>query len=406
MLRVLTLSSLFPTAARPSFGIFVERQTLGLAALDGVELQVVSPVGVPPWPLSLHPYYAERRRLPEREEWKGIIVHRPRFRAWPKITRRGTAGAIAQAVLPLLRDLREQFPFDVIDAEFFWPDGPAAMILGRALQVPFSIKARGSDVNAWGLRPGIGEQIVAAGRAADGLLAVSARLKAYMVGLGMPEDRIRVHQTGVDHDLFKPVDRGAARAALGVEGPLLATVGWLIPGKGHRLTLAALREIERATLLIVGDGAERKPLEALARETGLAGRVRFLGNRPHAELPALLAAADAMVLPSASEGLANVWVEALACGTPIVISDAGAAGEVVDRREAGRVVARDPKAIAEAVNGILADPPAQEEVRRAAERFSWERNSRELFDHLSGLLAARSPLHQATPGPPPRSGED
>jgi glycosyltransferase involved in cell wall biosynthesis len=386
MLRVLTLSSLFPTAARPTFGLFVERQTLGLAAREGVELEVVSPVGLPLWPLTLHPHYADHIGLPERERWKEVLVHRPRFRAWPRLTRNGTARAMAHALLPVLKEVRTRFPFDVIDAEFFWPDGPAAMILAEALGVPFSIKARGSDIDHWGSHPRIGEQIVAAARAADGLLAVSGALKESMAALGMPPERIRVHHTGVDHERFRPVERAAAKAALGVEGPLLATAGWLIPLKGQRLTLAALEDIPEATLLVIGDGPDRAALEAQARDRGLAGRVRFLGNRRHEELPALLAAADVLVQPSEREGLANIWVEALACGTPIAISDVGGARELVDRPEAGRIAVRNPKAIAAAVRAILADPPAQEAVREAAARFSWERNSRELFDHLSGLV--------------------
>ena len=92
-----------------------------------------------------------------------------------------------------------------------------------------------------------------------------------------------------------------------------------------------------------------------------------------------------MLLASEREGLANVWVESLACGTPIVIAETGAAREVVDRPEAGLVVPRDPAALAGAVRAILADPPAQAAVREAALRFGWDRNARELFDHLSGL---------------------
>jgi glycosyltransferase involved in cell wall biosynthesis len=385
MLRVLTLATLFPNRAQPTLGLFVERQTIGLAALDGVEVEVVTPVGLAPWPLSLHSHYAALRDLPEREERNGLTVHRPRYRAWPRIGRRRDAAAMARALLPVLRDIRRRFPFDVIDAEFFWPDGPAAMALARELDLPFSIKARGSDIQYWSDQPGIGSQIVAAGRAADGLLAVSDALRATMAGIGIPGERIRVHHTGVDQERFRPIDRAGAKAALGVDGPLLVTVGWLIPGKGQAIALAALERIPDATLLVVGDGPDRKTLEANSREIGVADRVRFLGGLAPDELPALLGAADVMVQPSRSEGLANVWVESLACGTPIVIPDIGGAREVVDRPAAGRIVAREPKAIAEAVRAILADPPAQEAVRRAAERFSWERNSRELFEHLSGL---------------------
>ena len=114
---------------------------------------------------------------------------------------------MADALLPVLREIRARFPFDVIDAEFFWPDGPAAMRLAAALGVPFSVKARGSDIHLWGARPGIAAQIVAAGKAAAGLLAVSAALKRDMAALGLPEEKIRVHHTGIDLDRFRPVDR-------------------------------------------------------------------------------------------------------------------------------------------------------------------------------------------------------
>jgi glycosyltransferase involved in cell wall biosynthesis len=381
MLRVLTLSTLFPDAGRPSFGVFVERQTLGLATLAAVE--VVSGVGRPLWPLSLHPHYAARAALPERERWKGMSVHLPRFRVLPRLGEAKAAQALARAALPLVREIAPE----VIDAEFFWPDGVAAMHLARATGIPFSIKARGSDIHYWGVRPKVLRQMVEASHEAGGLLAVSEALKRDMAALGMPEDKIRVHYTGVDLDGFRPLDRAVGKGALDVEGPLIVCAGALIPLKGQTLAIAALREIPGATLLLVGDGPERAALEAQA--AALGPRVRFLGSRPHGELPSLLGAADLMVLPSEREGLANVWVEALACGTPILITDVGGAREVLDRPEAGRIVARDAGAIAAAARAMLAEPPAQDAVRRAAERFSWERNAAELLDHLSRISAKR-----------------
>src|SRR5687767_4863767 len=123
MLRVLTLSTLFPHAEQPTLGVFVERQTLGLAALDDVEVEVVSPVGLPAWPLSRHPHYAPKKKLPREEVWKGLKVNRPRFPVLPRIGEARAAKAMTKALLPRLRQIRERFPFDVIDAEFFWPDG-------------------------------------------------------------------------------------------------------------------------------------------------------------------------------------------------------------------------------------------------------------------------------------------
>ena len=388
MLRVLILSTLFPNGARPTLGVFAERQARALAARAEVEVEVVAPVGLPVWPLSFHPHYAPLRGLPQSETWNGLTVHRPRYRVWPRVGEARAARSIADALLPLLREIRTRFPFDLIHADFLWPDGPAAMRLARALGVPFTMKGRGADVHYWLGRPAIGDQILAAGFETTGLLAVSADLRRDMAERGLPLDKIRVHHTGIDLDRFRPVDRAAAKAALGVEGPLIVTAGALIPRKGQKFALAALERIETATLILVGDGPDRAELERMVRRSGLGKRVRFLGNRPHAELPALLGAADVMLLPSGSEGLANVWIEALACGTPAVTTDVGGAREVFDRPEAGRLAPREPDALAEAVREILADPPAQAEVRKAAERFSWERNGEELFDFFSGLVPA------------------
>jgi glycosyltransferase involved in cell wall biosynthesis len=388
MLRVLTLSTLFPDATRPTFGVFVERQTLELAASSDVELQVVAPLGLPPGPLKRHPRYAARAALPRQERWKGLTVHRPRFPVIPMIGGRFSPILMARALLPVLRAIRRDFPFDVIDTEFFYPDGPAAARLAEALGVPFSIKARGSDIHHWSEVRGCPEQIVRAGKAAGGMLAVSAALKADMAAMGLPEERIGVHYTGVDLDSFRPADRAAAKAALGVGGPLILTVGYLIERKGQGIVIEAMKALPHATLLIVGEGPARAALEAQIESLGLGARARLLGPRPHDALPSLFAAADVMALPSASEGLANVWVEALACGTPIVTADVGGARELIDRPEAGRIVARDAGAVADAIRELLADPPAQTDVRRAAERFTWTANRTALLAHLEAVAGS------------------
>jgi len=385
MLRVLTLSTLFPDATRPNFGVFVERQTLGLAARDDVDLRLVAPVGMPPWPLRTLGHYAPLASLPEREVWKGIETRRPRFTTVPGTGGRFHVGALVRCLRPLLADMRRDFAFDVIDAEFFFPDGPAAIALGRLFGVPVSIKARGADIHHWGRAPHTGAQVVAAGQGADGLLAVSEAMKGDMAGIGIPAEKILVHHTGVDLGRFAPRERRVAKAAHGVTGPLVVSLGALIPRKGHDVVIDAVATLPGVALLIAGEGPERGALQAKIESRRLGDRVKLLGSIPHADLPALLAAADVMALASASEGLANAWVEALACGTPIVITTAGGAAEVVTGPAYGRIAERDPAAFARAIADLLADPPAQADVRRGAERFTWEANSAALYAHLAGL---------------------
>lgn len=383
MLRVVTLSTLFPDASRPNFGVFVERQTLGLAARPDVALTVVAPVGLPPGPSFGR--HAPLAALPPVEDWKGVTVHRPRFAAWPFTGGRFHARALERAVAPVL----DRLDFDVIDASFFFPDGVAAVALGRRYGVPVSIKARGADIHHWGRMSATAGQVRAAGRSADGLLAVSQAMKADMVALGLPESRTAVHHTGVDLGRFAPADRTAAKTAFGVTGPLVASVGALIPRKGHDVVIEAVARRPGTALAIAGEGPERARLQALIDRLGVGHRVRLLGAVPHGELPRLFAAADVMALASSSEGLANAWVESLACGTPIVVTDAGGAREVVTGADAGRVVARTPDAFAGAIDDLLADPPAAEAVRRHAQRFTWAANTDALHAHLAALVARR-----------------
>ena len=382
-LRVLTLSTLFPHGAAPNFGIFVERQTAELASRAEADVTVINPVGVPPWPLSRLGQYQALNALPEHEEWRGLDVYRPRFRLIPKIGGTSNPRRIADALLPLARKLHRQAPFDVIDAEFFYPDGPAAMRLAVALGIPFTIKARGADIHHWGDDRKCREQILQAAEQASALLAVSEALRQDMIAIGMDGSKVSVHYTGLDQEKFRPVDRLAAKQALGVSGPLIITTGALIARKNQDLVIRALAGLPDATLMLAGMGEEEHAYRALARQSGVADRVRFLGSVPHDQLPHLTAAADIAILVSKSEGLANAWVEALACGTPVIISEAGGARELVGSKSAGRVVDQTVKAIVEAAKAILADPPAQELVRSSVSQFSWTNNGDQLLAILS-----------------------
>lgn len=385
MLRVLTLATLFPDATRPNFGVFVERQTLGLAALDEVEVRVVAPIGLPPFPLSLHPSYRPLARLPLHEDWKGLSVDRPHFLNLPATHGRFHADALVRCLTPHLDTLRETFRFDVIDAQFFFPDGPAAVALGRRYGVPVSIKARGADIHHWGHAPATAAQVRSAGRDADGLLAVSQSMADDIAAAGIDRP-VRVHRTGIDRSRFGTVDRAEAKARSGVAGPLVVSLGALIARKGHRIVLEAVAALPGVTLWIVGGGPDQAALAGRIAELGIGDRVRLCGTLPHDSLPDLLAAADVMALASSSEGLANAWVEALASGTPIVIPDAGAAREVVTCPTAGRIVARDAAAFALGIAAVLSQPGDPAATRATVDAYSWDRNALELRDHLTALV--------------------
>jgi glycosyltransferase involved in cell wall biosynthesis len=393
-MRILSLATLFPNPVRPGFGVFVGNQMRAVAARGDVDLTVVSPLGMPPWPLSLREPYARLRAIPPLSDAAGLLVNYPRFTLIPKIGGDSNPRRIARAVLPLVRRLHAERPFDLMDAEFFFPDGPAAALIARELALPLTIKARGADIHYWGGRPKALSQIRAAADQSAGLLAVSRALREDMIALGMAAERITVHYTGLDRERFHPMDRRAARAQVapllrGVssEERLLVTPGALIPRKGQRFVIGALANLPGTHLALAGAGEDDAMLRAYARDQGVADRVHFLGQIGHDTLPALMSAADVVVLPSASEGLANVWVEALACGTPIVVPAIGGAEELLRDRSAGRLVERDAKSIAAAVKDILRAPPSQQEVAANVSQFSWQTNAENLVGFWKRVLA-------------------
>lgn len=384
-LRVLALSTLFPDASRPNFGIFVERSLTALASQPGVDVTVVAPLGIPPWPLSRAARYRTLAALPAAESWRGLSVLRPRWRLWPGMGAAANGARIAAAVLPALRGLPA---FDAIDAHFFHPDAVAAQRLAQALSIPFRVTARGTDIAYWASAPATAAGIRNAASAASGIFAVSAALRTQMIALGFPGERIAVHHTGVDRSRFRPQDRETARAGLGLQpGPVILSVGTLNENKGQYLVIDALPALAGVTYLIAGEGPDRAALEARARASGLGDRVRFLGSVPHADLPALYAAVDVVVQVSAREGLANVWVEAMACGTPVVAADIPPAHEAIDSPLAGRVVARTPAAIAAAIGALLADPPDPAALSaRTHARFDWDAHGQRSAAHLRQIV--------------------
>ena len=373
MTRVLVFSTLFPNAAQPNHGIFVENRLRHTLALGGLEATVLAPVPYFPFSNPRFGRYAAFAKVPRRETRHGVDVWHPRYAAIPKIGERLAPGLLYGAASAAVRRLMTAGQrFDVIDAHYFYPDGVAAVRLGREFGLPVVITGRGTDLTLIPDAPASRAKIQWAASEANAMVAVCEDLRERVVDLGADPARTLTLRNGVDLDLFRPVDREAARRALGVQGFTLVSVGGLIPRKGHDLTIRALLDAPDCSLLIAGQGPSRGELERLAAELGVSDRVRFLGETPHSELARLYSAADASILASSREGWANVLLESLACGTPVVATDVNGTAEVVQSRDAGRLVPeRSPAALAQALAELRADMPDRAATRRYAEQFGW-----------------------------------
>ena len=389
--RVLVLSTLWPNPTAPRFGTFVESSIRALAKHSEWEPVVVNPLGLPPVRLGRYRALADHADTADIDD--GLHVERPGFTLLPRIGGRFNPAQIATSVLPIARREHEAAPFACVDAQFFYPDGPAAARVAKALGVPLSIKARGADIHYWGSKPYAREMMLGAGEHAAGLLAVSEAMADSMARLGMARGKIAVHYTGLDRDRFRPHAHDGLRLKLSEElgipletnEPLLVTTGALIERKGQAFVIEALAQLPDARLLLIGRGPNEAKLRGLAQTTGVADRVHFLGSVDHDLLPLALSAADAMVLPSASEGLANAWVEALACGTPVVTTDVGGARELIRDPSAGVLVERSVEAVAQGIREVLANRADRQTVAANVEAFSWKANGQALAAHYDAI---------------------
>jgi len=374
MLKILTFSTLYPNAEYPNHGIFVENRIRKLAESGLAEITVAAPVGYFPFTSKRFGQYASYARTPRKETRHGLDVYHPRYLVLPKIGMNVAPCLMYHSLRASMNELRARISeFDLIDAHYFYPDGVVAARFARDWDLPFTVTARGSDINEIANYAGPRKQILSAARQAAAIITVSQALKDRLIELGLDNNHIHVLRNGVDLELFQPKDRQSCRNELRVHGRLILSVGHLIPRKGHDLVIRALTLLPDMDLIIVGDGPERGKLERLAIELGVKDRVRFLGQIAHADLPDIYSAADMLVLASSREGWANVLLEAMACGTPVIASDVWGTKEVVKESAAGKLISdRTPEAIANAAQSLFDHMPSRTSTRKYAERFSWQ----------------------------------
>ena len=391
-IRTLLFSSLYPSAARPIHGIFVETRLRELLKTGAVETRVVAPV---PWFPSTDPRwgeYARMARTPAREQRHGIAVIHPRYPLLPKLGMTSAPLLMALACLrPIQRLIAEGYDFDVLDAHYYYPDGVAAALLAKWLKKPLAITARGTDLNL------IPQHLLprrmiqwAAGRA-QASIGVCAALVDVLRAWDIDDSRLHVMRNGVDLQRFSPTPPAAARQQLGLQGgPLLLSVGHLVERKGHNLAVGAMPAVlikhPQARLFVIGEGEERARLETQIAALGIGAHVTLTGALPNDQLDIWYSAADALILASSREGWANVLLESMACGTPVVATRIWGTPEVVAHDAVGLLVdQRSAEGLAAAVLKLLAVPADRAFVRRYAEGFSWEQTSQKQVDLFRAL---------------------
>ena len=374
-IRLLTFSTLYPSSVRPGHGIFVETRLRELVSSGKVESRVIAPV---PWFFSTNPQfgeYAKMARTPLREVRNGFDVQHPRYFLPPKVGMNLAPFILALGAVPAVqRLLDEGYDFDAIDAHYYYPDGVAAALLARHFKKPFTVTARGTDINLIATHWVPRRLMRWAATRACASIGVSRALTQGMARMGMPVTRLIVMPNGVDLDRFHIQPQAGARAALRwPEQPTLLCVGNLVENKGHHLAIEALSRLADFRLVIAGEGPQRAALESLAKRSNVASRLQFMGRVDQQQLATCYSAADILVLPSSREGWPNVLLESMACGTPVVATRVGGVPEIVTSPSAGRLMPEQTAAdLVAAVADLWKHLPDRMAVRSHAQACSWQ----------------------------------
>ncbi len=369
-------STLYPSSVRPVHGIFVETRLRELLKSGEVETKVVAPVPWFPFKSKMFGEYAQFASTPRFETRKGVEVYHPRYFLPPKVGMNVAPYTLARAALPTIRKLiNDGYDFDLIDAHYYYPDGVAASFIAKALGKPFVVTARGTDLNLIPEYEKPRKLILETAERASASIGVCKALMDRLAELGADPAKLHTLRNGVDLERFKPIDRKLARQRLGLaeDQPIYISVGHLVERKGHHIAIEAMVRLSNSLLLIAGSGPESGRLQQLATQLGVDDRVRFLGQIANDQLNTWYSAADALFLCSSREGWANVLLESMACGTPVVATNIWGTPEVVSSQIAGRLMCeRSAAALCESVLDLLEKYPSSNDVRMYSEGFSWE----------------------------------
>ena len=391
-MKILLFSSLYPSAVRPIHGIFVETRLRELLKTGQVHAKVVAPVPWFPSKSLRFGEYAQFAATPQFEHRNGLDVHHPRYLLLPKVGMNLAPYAMALGALATVRRLQQEgFDFDLIDAHYYYPDGVAAGLLAKWLGKPFFVTARGTDLNLIPEYKFPRKLILKTASAASGSIGVCKALIDSLERLGADPAKMHTLRNGVDLERFMPEPRELARQRLGLQtqGEYLLSVGHLIERKGHHIAIEALVALPGVTLLIAGSGPEERALKSLASRLNVSERVYWAGVVPQADLKWWYSAADALTLCSSREGWANVLLEAMACGTPVIATDIWGTSEVVSTEAAGRLMEhRDARALADAWYDLMSSVPARAATRQYAEGFSWDATTQGQKQLFAGVVHA------------------
>lgn len=377
-MKVLYVTPGYPNTYNPIDGIMIQELAHALREL-GVDLRVVALYGQVIWPFHKLSRYRFKVAKVDVEEVPWVLRHR----IWhlPKgagITLR--ARLWGWVVADRVREVWPDFRPDIINAHTFVPGAIVADGLGRRWGCPLVITTHGTDTRVLIKRILQRATILRFCRRAEAVVCVGESIKKCLLQYGVDENNLHVIHNGMD---MSKVYEGTNPLADGYQDKfLIVGVGNLKNTKGFDLFIKAMGQLKplypNLHGVIVGGGPERRKLQKLIDEMGLAGMVELIGPRPPAEAMAYVDVCDVFCLPSWSEGFGIVYLEAMAHAKPVIaVEDQGIAKIIREHKTGILVPPHDAAAVAEAIKILINEPDTREQMARRGKALIHERFSLE-----------------------------
>lgn len=407
---ILLFTNLFPNSRDPNYGIFVYRRARQLRESLAHAVSVVAPVPYfPNWlpipgRLRSHPRIARwlnMSRIPAKEQWGGITVYHPRYFVLPALSAPFHGLLMFLGTVLLVLRLHARLRFDCIDAHFIYPDGFAAVLLGKLLRLPVVVTAHGTDLNVYARRLLLRPLIRWTLKGTQRVICVSIALKNIVLSLKIPADKVVVIPNGVDLDCFHPVDKSNARLVLGMplDAEVVLAVGQLISRKGHHFLIQAVAHLRakfpHLHLFIIGEGSSEKSIQRRISALGLEKQISVIGAVKNDELCRWYSAADVTCLASSREGFPCVLLESLACGTPVVATAIEGTSELVNSLDVGLLVQQDPVSLSEGLERALQINWVKTVLASHVSSFTWQQTAAAIAEILACSIRSRQ---DAVPG--------
>jgi teichuronic acid biosynthesis glycosyltransferase TuaC len=402
--HTIVFSSLFPNKSAPHAGAFIRERLFRVA--KQMPITVVAPQPWFPLDFLIRKFRSSYRPSAEKfEVMDGVDVYRPTFFCVPSLFKKLDGYFMARGARKVISDLCLNKNIQLMDAHFLFPDGYAASILAREKRLPLTVTIRGSK-DEWLIgtsrEPYLKETLDYASK----VISVSAALQSEVAAkLGTPKSKCTVIGNGVDLGKFEEVDKVEARKKLGIppRARVLVSVGGLVERKGFHRIIPLLPRIRAQfpdlVFLIVGGGTTQADMSAqlteLAKIHGVSDIVRLCGSQPPPELKWYYGAADVFTLATSHEGWANVFLEAMACGLPVVTTAVGGNAEVVLNRDLGVLVPYfDDTAFCDELISALRTEWNREKIVEYAKSNTWDDRVRAVVEVFSDIIASREKMNR------------